>query len=56
MRTRLLMIAACVGAVLVLGTSMAFSWPVEVRGGGGSDAPTPEDERLLAFDSPRARA
>ncbi|WP_189208899.1 MULTISPECIES: septum formation family protein [Actinokineospora] len=45
---RLMMIAACVGAILVLGTSMAFSWPVTVRG----DVPTAADERELAFDSP----
>lgn len=49
MRTRLWMVAACVGAVMVLGTSMAFSWPVAV---GGTDVPTAEDERELAFDSP----
>lgn len=44
------MIAACVGAILVLGTSMAFSWPVTV--GAAAPGPSPQDARELALDSP----
>jgi hypothetical protein len=45
MRTRLVMIGAFVGALVVLATSVAFSWPVGVQ------ADT-EDEASLAFNSP----
>ncbi len=42
------MAGAFVGSLLLLATSMLFSWPV--AGGGG--VPTVEDERAAAFDSP----
>jgi hypothetical protein len=45
MRTRLVMIGAFVGALVVLATSVAFSWPVSVQA-------DPVDEASLAFNSP----
>ncbi|MFC5290646.1 septum formation family protein [Actinokineospora guangxiensis] len=52
MRTRLLMIAVCAGAVFVLLTSMALSWPVTPGGGRAEAGPTPDDLREQALDSP----
>lgn len=49
-RTRLLMAGAFVGAIVLLTTSMLFSWPAAVGGGGGVSAA--EEERARAFDSP----
>lgn len=48
MRTRLLMAGALAGALVLLGLSMVFSWPVAVTGASTSAA----DEAAAAFDSP----
>jgi putative regulator of septum formation len=47
-RTRLVMAGAFVGALMLLGLSMVFSWPVAVGGATSSAA----DDAARAFDSP----
>ncbi|MGQ0840524.1 septum formation family protein [Actinokineospora sp.] len=47
-KTRLMMVGAFAGSLLLLVLSMLFSWPIAVGGG----AQTPEDARAQAFDSP----
>ena len=47
-RTRLVMAGAFVGALVLLGLSMVFSWPVAVTGATSTAA----DEAAKAFDSP----
>lgn len=47
-RTRLVMAGAFVGALVLLGASMVFSWPVRVPGASSTAA----DDAQRAFDSP----
>jgi hypothetical protein len=48
-KTRLMMAGAFAGALLLLCTSILFSWPVQAGRGG---AASQEEERAIAFDSP----